>query len=104
MTKKPNRTFNNDGKSNDKTRAMQKKIQEQSKEIDRLKQELRTLNKAFEKSAKYMSSQSKDLTVEELIVAADEGRTLEQTKATKEDVRQRILDWRNKTYGKYEEE
>ena len=77
-------------------------------EIDRLKQELRTLNKAFEKSAKFMSSQSKALSVEELIHAADEDKTLEQavkeSKDTKEDVRKRILDWRNKTFGKYEEE
>jgi uncharacterized membrane protein YdfJ with MMPL/SSD domain len=101
--KKPNRSYDQDGKA-DKTKAQQKKIQEQAREIDRLKRELQVLNKAFEKSAKYMSSQSKSMTVEELIQAADDGKTLEQAKTTKEDVRQRILDWRNKTYGKYEEE
>jgi hemerythrin-like domain-containing protein len=103
---KSNRIYDNDGKSeNDKVRALRKKIKDQEKEIQRLKNELKTLNKAFEKSAAYMSSQSKHLKVEELISAANKDHTLEQAKATyidektarereKEDIREKWRKWR----------
>lgn len=82
MGKRPNKSFDRDGKSeNEKLRALQKKIKEQAKEITRLKAELKTLNAAFAKSANYMSSQSKTLKVEELIRAAEKNQTLEQAKA-----------------------
>lgn len=108
MGKKPNRNYENDGKE-DKTKALQKKIKDQEKEINRLKSELKTLNKAFQKSAAYMSSQSKPLTVEALIKAADKNQTLEQAKQEQEkegpeDVREKIKKWREERFGKYEEE
>lgn len=109
VAKRPNRNFENDGKTNDKLRSLQKALKERDKEIARLKQELATLNKAFEKSAAYMSSQSKELSVQDLIKAANKGQTLEQTKKVKEsetveDVRDKVLKWRNERFGKYEEE
>ena len=99
-----------DGKSeNEKIRTLKKALTQRDREIARLKAELKTLNEAFRKSAAYMSSQSKELTVEELIKAAGKNQTLEQTKVekvkeTKEDVREKVLRWRNERYGKYEEE
>lgn len=107
MGKRPNKSFDRDGKSeNDKIRALQKKIKEQAKELTRLKAELKTLNVAFEKSAAYMSSQSKLLKVEELIRAAEKDHTLEQAmkenipdekvaqERTREEVREKFRKWR----------
>ena len=106
---KPVRNFENDGKETNKEKALRKKIGQLEKEILRLKQELKTLNKAFEKSAAYMSSQSKELSVQELIQAANKGQTLAQVKEekkdeTKEDVREKVRKWREERFGKYEEE
>lgn len=105
--KKPNRSYDRDGKSeNEKIRALQKKIKEQAKELTRLKAELKTLNAAFQKSAAYMSSQSKPLKVEELIRAAEKNQTLEEAikeaipdekiraEREREDVREKWRKWR----------
>lgn len=104
--KKP-RTFDNDGKrTDDKLKALRQTIKEKDKEIQRLKSELKTLNKAFEKSAAYMSSQSKPLKVEELIRAAEKNQSLEQAinenipdekvraEREREDVREKWRKWR----------
>lgn len=106
---KPHRVYENEGKESQKEKALRKKVSQLEKEILRLKQELKTLNKAFQKSAAYMSSQSKELTVEDLISAANKGQTLEQTKKEvaeqgPEDVREKVRKWREEKYGKYEEE
>lgn len=109
MTRKPHRTYESDGKESPKEKTLRKKISQLEKEIIRLKGELKTLNKAFQKSAVYMSSQSKELSVEDLIKAADKNVTLEQAKVEKseegpEDVRERIKKWRDERFGPYEEE
>jgi hypothetical protein len=58
-----------------KEATLRKKIKELENEIRRLKSELKTLNKAFEKAAVFMSDESKLLKVEELIKAADKHQT-----------------------------
>lgn len=121
MGKRPKKTFDNDGKENNKIRALQQELKEKEKHIKQLQSELKTLNKAFEKSANYMSKESKQLTVEELISAANKDVTLEEAKKSqvkkklsppsdeelaksRADTLERIKAWREKTYGKYEEE
>lgn len=107
MGKRPNRNYEKDGKSeNEKIRALQKKIKEQAKELTRLKAELKTLNAAFQKSAAYMSKESKPLKVEELIRAAEKNQSLEEAlkeiipdekvaqEREKEDVREKWRKWR----------
>jgi hypothetical protein len=118
---KPRSVSENDGKvENDKVRSLKRALSQRDKEIVRLKQELKTLNKAFEKSAHYMSSQSKDLTVEELIKAAEKGAKLveikdnkkvklappsqEEIERKKQETRDKIKKWRIETLGEYEED
>lgn len=106
MGKGKPRVSESDGKSeNEKIRSLKKAITQRDKEILRLKQELKSLNRAFEKSASYMSSQSKLLTVEELIKAAEKDQSLSQAKSElipdeyseqereREPVRNKWADW-----------
>ena len=124
MARKPNRSHEKDGKTeNEKVRSLSKALKERDREIFRLKQELKTLNDAFQKSAAYMSSQSKSLKVEELISAANKEQTLEEAKKQHEklvkkvsppsqeeldkkrqETLERIKAWRIKEFGEYEEE
>lgn len=97
-----------------KLKTLRQVIKEKDKEIQRLKSELKTLNKAFEKSAKYMSEESKELTTEQLIKAANNHQTLAETKkelsekdkenATREATRLKWAEWRKKLPIKEENE
>lgn len=84
---------------NNKEDALRRKVRELEKEIERLKGELKTLNKAFEKSAKFMSDESKELSVEDLIIAADKHKTLQEAKEdyeklSQQEVRDKWKKWR----------
>lgn len=128
MGKKPNRSYDNDKKSEGKVKSLQKALKEKDKEIAQLRSELKTLEKAFEKSAAYMSKESAELTVEQLIEASNKAYTLEQAKKSapakgkstgvsvkrppsieevekaRQEARDRVKAWRKKELGEYEEE
>lgn len=78
MAKKPHRSFENDGKETTKERTLRRVIKEKDREIARLKSELKTLNDYFKKTASFVSTKSKALSVEDLIDAADKNQTLEE--------------------------
>jgi peptidoglycan hydrolase CwlO-like protein len=123
---KPRKSFERDGKEDGKLKSVQKALKEKDREIKQLRSELKTLEAAFKKAAAYMSKESKELSVEELIKAADKSQTLEQAKKekvasksdkppirppTKEELEQRrketlekVKKWREQNLGKYEEE
>lgn len=63
-------------KHNDKERALRKKIKDQEKEILRLKSELKTLNKAFEKTAGYIKGNTDNVSVEKIIEGVKAEKTL----------------------------
>lgn len=79
MSRKPHRAYENDGKETNKERSLRKALKDRDNEIRRLKSELKTLNEAFKKSANYMSTKSKKLSVEDLINAANKEQSLEET-------------------------
>lgn len=79
VSKKPNRCFENDGKSTIKERTLRKKIGELEREIVRLKNQLKTADEAFKLSAKFMSTKTKQLSTLDLINAAKSNMTLEET-------------------------
>lgn len=99
-TSPQHRSFPDDD-SKQKTHNLRQKIKEQEREIKRLKAELKTLNDAFKKSAKYMSDKSKDLNTEDLIKAANDHLTLDEVKKSavvtaeeqKEIARRKWADW-----------
>lgn len=78
VSKKPHRSFDNDGKETSKEKALRRKINEQDREIKRLKGELKTLNDYFKKTASYVSTKTKTLSVEELIEGAKKYQSLEE--------------------------
>lgn len=124
MGKRPNKSFDHDGKESKKIQGLQQQLKEKNKYIKQLEGELKTLETAFKKSAAYMSKESKDLSVEELISAANKDATLEQAKKQKpknvpvvkrppsveevqkkrEEARAAALKWRKENLGNYEEE
>lgn len=98
MGKKPHKSFPDDSEKK-KIKAQSQQIKWLEKEIKRLKQELATLNKAFEKSAHYMSEESGPISVEKLIKDAQNHKPLKQSKKDlpspddKEAVRQKWATW-----------
>lgn len=69
-------------KNNEKERALRKKIKDQEKEINRLKSELKTLNRAFEKTATYIKGNSDGISVEKIIQGVKEEKTLTEIKTS----------------------
>ena len=65
---------------NDKEKALRQKVKQLEKEIIRLKGELKTLNVAFSKTAGYIKGNLDGVTVEKIIVAAREEKTMIQIK------------------------
>lgn len=61
-----------------KERELRKKIKEQELEIKRLKSELKTLNKAFDKTSQYIKGNTDNITVEKMIIAAKSEKTMMQ--------------------------
>ena len=55
---------------------MRKKIKEQEQEIKRLKSELRTLNKAFEKTAQYIKGNTDNYDVRTVIDSVKKEKTM----------------------------
>jgi len=122
--KKPNKSFDKDGKFDKKVRGLQAELKEKEKYIKQLESQLRTLESAFKKAAGFMSKESKELSVEELISAANKDYTLEQARKnapvkkdikprppTKDELEQKKLEtlekvrkWRRENIGEYEEE
>lgn len=110
---KKHRTYPDDLKDK-KIKGQREAIKKLEKEVRRLKSELATLNAAFKKSAAYMSTESKDLSVKELIKAAEKNHTLEQAKIEKEEkysnidekerVRRKFQNWGKSSYGCEDEE
>lgn len=125
---KPNRSYDNDKKSEGKVKSLQKSLKEKDKEIAQLRSEVRTLEAAFKKAATYMSKESAELSVEELIKASNKAYTLEEAKKNvpakkkdagvsvkrppsleeveqaRQEARDRAKAWRIQTLGNYEEE
>lgn len=125
---KPRRNYEEDGKTDNKIKQLQKALKKKEEEIRQLRSQVDTLEAAFKKAAAYMSKESQSLSVEELIKAAEKNLTLEQAKKSsvapktekkiiptppskeelerkKEEARQKALEWRRKTFGTdYEEE
>jgi uncharacterized protein (DUF342 family) len=64
----------------DKEKALRQKIKQQEAEIKRLKQELKTLNKAFEKTSQYIKGNTDNVTVEKMIAAAKQEKTMVEIK------------------------
>lgn len=82
-----------------------------------LKSQIGTLEAAFEKAREFMQNETNDLTLEELIEAANKHYTLKEAKKQKReelkkraekeknvDIREKWKKWRNEKFGKYEEE
>lgn len=67
--------------NNGKERELRKKIKEQESEIRRLKSELKTLNKAFEKTASYIKGNVDGVSVEKMIESAKAEKTMIEIKA-----------------------
>lgn len=63
-----------------KEKELRKKIKEQEAEIRRLKTELKTLNKAFEKTAQYIKGNVDGVSVEKMINAAKQDKTMVEIK------------------------
>lgn len=63
---------------NDKEKALRQKVKQLEKEIVRLKGELKTLNAAFSKTSSYIKGNLDGITVEKIIVAAREEKTMIQ--------------------------
>lgn len=119
---KPNRNYDKDGKEANKLRSLQQELKEKNKQIKQLQSEVATLQKAFEKSATFMSDKSKKLSVEDLIKAANEHQPLSEIKPsapkkkviappTQEELEQKrketlekVQKWRKENLGNYEEE
>lgn len=62
--------------NNEKERALRKKIKDLEKENDRLKSELKTLNKAFSKTAAYLKGNTDHVSVEKIIEGVKAEKTL----------------------------
>lgn len=73
------RTYPKD-ENNDKEKALRKKVKEQEAEIRRLKSELKTLNKAFEKTAQYIKGNVDGVSVEKMIDGAKNDKTMVEIK------------------------
>jgi hypothetical protein len=92
-----------------KIKGQREAIKKLEREVKRLKSELATLNVAFKKSAAYMSTESKVLSVEELIKAAEKNQTLEiaKTEADVDDrevVRRKWAQWNKERNGSKNED
>lgn len=79
---KSNNIFNDEPKSGE-VKKLKAQIRKQEHEIARLKSELRTYDKAFQKNIVFLKEKTVDLTVEELIKGAEEELTLRQIKDEK---------------------
>lgn len=69
-----------DNDNNHKEKALRKKIKDQEKEIARLKQELKTLNHAFSKTAGYIKGNLDNVTVEKVIQSVRQEKTMTEIK------------------------
>ena len=80
---KQHRTYpNDDAREKEKVlKAKDKKIEQLEKEIIRLKNELKTLNKAFEKTAKYIKGNVDGVSVEKMIAGVKAENTMVEIKA-----------------------
>jgi predicted nuclease with TOPRIM domain len=65
----------------DKTKALRQRIKELETENKRLKSELKTLNKAFEKTASYIKGNTDGVSVEKMIAGAKAERTMIEIKS-----------------------
>ena len=74
MGRGKHRTYPSD--NTDKEKALRKKIKDQEKEITRLKSELKTLNKAFAKTAGYIKGNVDNVSVEKIIEGVKAEKTL----------------------------
>lgn len=98
MGKKPHKSFPDESEKK-KIKAQSAQIKYLEKEIRRLKAELATLNKAFKKSAEYMSDESGPISVEKLIKDAQNHKPLIESKKDlptvdeREKVRQKWANW-----------
>lgn len=66
--------------SESKERQLRKKIREQEKEIERLKAELKTLNKAFGKTATYIKDNLDNVSVEKVIKGVKKDKSMKEIK------------------------
>jgi hypothetical protein len=66
-------------------RKLKDHIRHQDKEIARLKSELRTYDRAFQKNLVFLKEKTKDLNLEDLLKGAEEELTLKQIKDDKKD-------------------
>lgn len=64
--------------SESKERQLRKKIKEQEKEIERLKSELKTLNKAFNKTAGYIKDNLDNVSVEKVIKGVKKDKSMKE--------------------------
>lgn len=74
------RTFPNN-EIEDKTKELKKALKDRDKTIERLKNELKTLNKAFEKTGTYIKGNLDNLTVDKVIEAVKKEKTMVEIKA-----------------------
>lgn len=122
MGKKPNRSYEKDGKETKKEEALRKELKEKIRYIKQLESQLKTLEEAFKKSATFMSDKSKKLSVEDLIKAANEHQPLSEIKPSapkkkiiapptqeelelkRKETLEKVQKWRKENLGNYEEE
>lgn len=62
---------------------LKNKIRRLEKEISKLKSELRTYEQAFEKTERFLQDHTDEITLEDLIKAANKKQTLKEVKAEK---------------------
>lgn len=66
--------------NNEKEKALRVKIKQQDQEIKRLKAELKTLNRAFEKTAGFIKGNVDGVSVEKMIAGAKKEKTMVEIK------------------------
>ena len=81
---KKSKDYPNEEKSSE-VKKLKAHIRHQDKEIARLKSELKTYNRAFEKNITFLKEKTESLTVEELIEGVEEEMTLKEIKDDKKD-------------------
>lgn len=65
---------------NNKEKELRKLLKEKDAEIKRLKSELKTLNKAFEKTAQYIKGNVDNISIEKMIAGAKQEKTMVEIK------------------------
>lgn len=78
MSKTKTKSLRNDTIDREKAtiKSLRQKLKKANAEIRRLKSQLRTYDKAFEKTKEYLKDHTSDISVEELIEAAKQDKTL----------------------------